>query len=93
MTTFNRSDSRSGFTRRDFLRGSGAAAAATALHTDADARQADQAGPKVISGATPITLNVNGENRESDSLRECAIIRPTVRRCCCGHCGCASGAS
>lgn len=64
MTTFNRSDSRSGFTRRDFLRGSGAAAAATALHADADAREADQAGPKVISGATPITLNVNGENRE-----------------------------
>lgn len=65
MATSSRSDSRSGFSRRDFLRGSGAAAAVTALHVDADAQQAAQAGPQVVSGTTTIRLNVNGEDREA----------------------------
>jgi xanthine dehydrogenase YagT iron-sulfur-binding subunit len=54
---------KSGFNRRDFFRGSGAIAAATALQTQsADAFQ-DQS-PKLISGETSITLNVNGKDRQ-----------------------------
>ena len=45
--------------RRSFLKGSGAVAAATALHsTPAEAEQ--QATAKVVSGAKAITLNING---------------------------------
>ncbi len=54
---------KSGFNRRDFFRGSGAIAAATALQTQtADAFQ-DQS-PRVISGETTITLNVNGKDHK-----------------------------
>ncbi|MBI1901240.1 MAG: (2Fe-2S)-binding protein [Planctomycetia bacterium] len=52
---------KSGFNRRDFLRGSGAAAAATALATApqlAFAQAADD--KKVVRDQTTITLNVNG---------------------------------
>lgn len=52
----------SGFSRRDFLRGSSAAAAATALQAGTAEGQ-DQASP-VISGATKITLEINGTARE-----------------------------
>ena len=52
----------SGFNRRDFLRGSGAAAAATALQAGTAEAQ-DQASP-VISGATKISLEINGTVRE-----------------------------
>ncbi len=52
---------KSGFSRRAFLRGSGAAAAATALHTQTAAAVDDQ-GPKVVRGETSITLNVNGKD-------------------------------
>jgi xanthine dehydrogenase YagT iron-sulfur-binding subunit len=64
MATSSRSDSRSGFNRRDFLRGSGAAAAVTALHAEAEAQA--PAGPKLISGPTTITLNVNGQDRPAN---------------------------
>jgi xanthine dehydrogenase YagT iron-sulfur-binding subunit len=51
----------SGFSRRDFLRGSGAVAAATALATESQAL-AQQAKAKVVSGPQTITLNVNGKD-------------------------------
>jgi xanthine dehydrogenase YagT iron-sulfur-binding subunit len=58
------SGSKSGFNRRDFLRGSGAVAAATALHQQvAQAQQAQQTGPEVVRGEKTITLNVNGQDR------------------------------
>lgn len=55
-----------GFSRRDFLRGSSAVAAVTALHTQAAAaaNQAQDAGPAVIRGATAITLDVNGKSHK-----------------------------
>jgi len=59
----NKAAQKSGFNRRDFFRGSGAIAAATALQTQsADAFQ-DQS-PKLISGETSITLNVNGKDHQ-----------------------------
>lgn len=58
-------DSRTGFSRRDFLRGSGAAAAATALHTQTvDADDNNKKGSKKVKGATGITLNVNGKDHQ-----------------------------
>jgi xanthine dehydrogenase YagT iron-sulfur-binding subunit len=51
------------FNRRDFFRGSGAIAHATALQTQtADAFQDKP--PQVISGETSITLNVNGKDEQ-----------------------------
>jgi xanthine dehydrogenase YagT iron-sulfur-binding subunit len=56
---------KSGFNRRDFLRGSGAAAAATALATgpgmveNAEAQQGN-----VVRGKQSITLNVNGADKQ-----------------------------
>jgi xanthine dehydrogenase YagT iron-sulfur-binding subunit len=54
------------FSRRAFLKGSGAAAAATALAHDASTAvgQATQAEAPVISGRTTITLNVNGQDHQ-----------------------------
>lgn len=67
----NRSDSTGrtspGFNRRDFLRGSGAAMAASAMVTAATEQQvaAQQQAAKVISAAPQaITLNVNGEEKK-----------------------------
>jgi xanthine dehydrogenase YagT iron-sulfur-binding subunit len=56
-----------GFSRREFLRGSGAVAAAGALHSQAVAanQEAQASGPALISGATTITLQVNGEARKA----------------------------
>lgn len=51
--------SRTSFSRRAFLKGSGAAMAATAVATSATDAQAQQT-PAVLSGAQQITLNVNG---------------------------------
>lgn len=51
-----------GFSRRDFLRGSGAVAAAATLHAQATAEAQEKAGPAVVSGATTITLQVNGQS-------------------------------
>lgn len=59
----NKPAQKSGFNRRDFFRGSGAIAAATALQTQtADAFQNQS--PQVISGETTITLNVNGKDHQ-----------------------------
>jgi xanthine dehydrogenase YagT iron-sulfur-binding subunit len=56
--------SRGGFSRRDFLRGSGAAAAAATALATGQAVAADAAGPKVVRGATTITLDVNGKSHK-----------------------------
>jgi xanthine dehydrogenase YagT iron-sulfur-binding subunit len=55
---------RSGFSRRDFLRGSGAVAAATAITHETTAALAQEQGTKVVSGSTAIKLNVNGKGHE-----------------------------
>jgi xanthine dehydrogenase YagT iron-sulfur-binding subunit len=51
---------KSGFSRRAFLKGSGAAAAATAM-TGAAAIEAEAAEAKVVAGKSTITLDVNGK--------------------------------
>jgi xanthine dehydrogenase YagT iron-sulfur-binding subunit len=62
MTQPTRSNpSRGGFHRRDFLRGSGAAAAATALATGQGLTAGEEADAAVVGpGMSKITLNVNG---------------------------------
>jgi xanthine dehydrogenase YagT iron-sulfur-binding subunit len=55
---------KSGFSRRDFLRGSGAAAAATALQTQAAAVAQEQQGTAVVSGQQSIKLHVNGKEHQ-----------------------------
>ena len=65
MPDSSHSRTMSGFNRRDFLRGTSAAAAATALATsphEADAAVA--AGALVGPEARPITLSINGQARE-----------------------------
>jgi xanthine dehydrogenase YagT iron-sulfur-binding subunit len=54
------------FSRRSFLKGSGAALAATAAATrgSEEAQAQQQQRSNVVSGATQITLNVNGEDRQ-----------------------------
>ncbi len=63
LTTSQSSDPpRRGFSRRSFLKGSGAAVAATAIATGAEQVIADDDN-QVVSGPQEITLNVNGEDR------------------------------
>ena len=51
------------FTRRSFIKGSGAAAAATTLATaTATTADAQTGGANVVSGETTVQLNVNGKN-------------------------------
>ncbi len=57
------SPGRSGFSRRAFLKGSGAAAAATAM-TGASTMAADAPASNVVAGATTITLKVNGKDQK-----------------------------
>jgi xanthine dehydrogenase YagT iron-sulfur-binding subunit len=57
-------DPHSGFSRRDFLRGSGAAAAAAATLQQQTAAMAQEKGAKVASGQQTITLNVNGKDQQ-----------------------------
>src|SRR5256885_3113907 len=54
----------SGFSRRDFLRGSGAAAAAATIHQQTTAALAQEKGKQVASGEQSITLNVNGKDSQ-----------------------------
>jgi xanthine dehydrogenase YagT iron-sulfur-binding subunit len=54
----------SGFSRRDFLRGSGAAAAATTLSQQATSALAQEKGAKVSAGLQTISLSVNGETKQ-----------------------------
>lgn len=58
-----KSGTKSGFHRRDFLRGSGAIAAATALHQQTAQAAEEASGPEVVRGTKTITLNVNGQDR------------------------------
>lgn len=52
-----------GFNRRDFLKGSGAAMAATAMATSGEQTQAqDDQRSNVAAGPTKITLNINGQD-------------------------------
>lgn len=53
-----------GFSRRSFLKGSGAAIAATAAATRGEEAQAAQQQQNVVSGSKQITLNVNGQDRK-----------------------------
>lgn len=55
-----------GFHRRDFLKGSGAAVAATALATAGNEALAQDAPKKVLPAGTPqkIKLNINGQDKE-----------------------------
>jgi len=55
-------DSQRGFNRRDFLKGSSAAAAATALASQ-EALAEDQ-GATVVSGSVKVSLNVNGKDHQ-----------------------------
>jgi xanthine dehydrogenase YagT iron-sulfur-binding subunit len=52
----------SGFSRRDFIRGSGAVAAATAIANQSQAIAQQAKGTKVVSSEQQITLNVNGKD-------------------------------
>ena len=56
-----------GQSRRDFLRGSGAAAATAVLTSQAtlalDEAKAAQEGPKVLSGTVDVSLKINGNDR------------------------------
>lgn len=55
----------SNFSRRDFLRGSSAVAAAASLATAATTADAQQsAGVAIVSGATEISLDVNGKSHK-----------------------------
>jgi xanthine dehydrogenase YagT iron-sulfur-binding subunit len=57
-------DPGSGFSRRDFLRGSGAVAAAATISHETAAALAQEKGAKVASGPQTITLNVNGKDQQ-----------------------------
>jgi xanthine dehydrogenase YagT iron-sulfur-binding subunit len=57
-------DPHSGFSRRDFLRGSGAVAAAATISHETAAALAQEKGTRVASGQQTITLNVNGKDQQ-----------------------------
>ncbi len=89
-----------GHSRRDFLRGSGAAAATAVLTGQAalaveEAREA-QVEPKLLSGTVDITLKVNGQDRPCsveprstllDTLRHRLDVTGPKRVCDRGSCG------
>ncbi|MEO6808465.1 MAG: (2Fe-2S)-binding protein [Isosphaeraceae bacterium] len=90
----------SGDSRRDFLRGSGLAAASAVLTTNAvealDEAKAAEAGPKVLKGDVPLTLKVNGnamtctvEPRSTllDTLRNRLDVTGPKRVCDRASCG------
>ena len=89
-----------GHSRRDFLRGSGVAAATAVLTGQAtlalDEAQAAQAEPKVLSGTVEIALKVNGQDRSCsveprstllDTLRHRLDVTGPKRVCDRGSCG------
>ena len=91
----------SGHSRRDFLRGSGAAAATAVLTgqaalTTEEAEAARAAEPQVLSGTVDITLKVNGQDRPCsveprstllDTLRHRLDVTGPKRVCDRGSCG------
>lgn len=61
----HREGPKSGFSRRAFLKGSGAAAAATALATQSDLAEGAEAKTAILAaGPQKITLNVNGKDHK-----------------------------
>jgi xanthine dehydrogenase YagT iron-sulfur-binding subunit len=89
-----------GASRRDFLRGSGLAAASAVLTREAtvalDEAKAAQAAPKLLSGDVTITLKVNGESRSTtveprstllDTLRHRLDVTGPKRVCDRASCG------
>jgi len=54
-----------GVSRRDFLRGSGAVAAASSVVATATAQEKQSAQSQVISGTTSVTLKVNGKSLQA----------------------------
>ena len=90
-----------GHSRRDFLRGSGLAAATAVLTGQAEtaleeARAAEAAGPKVLAGEVPLTLSVNGKDLECkveprstllDTLRNRLDVTGPKRVCDHASCG------
>ncbi len=89
-----------GPSRRDFLRGSGLAAASAVLTAPAtaalDEAKAAEAGPKVLAGDVKITLQVNGEARTCtveprstllDTLRHRLDVTGPKRVCDRASCG------
>jgi xanthine dehydrogenase YagT iron-sulfur-binding subunit len=93
-----------GASRRDFLRGSGLAAATAVITGPAtvalDEAKAAQEGPKLLSGDVPITLKVNGQDMPCtveprstllDTLRHRLEVTGPKRVCdraSCGACTC-----
>lgn len=70
-----------GHNRRDFLRGSGLAAAgavlggqATAAYEEAKAELAEVQGAQVLSGEVEITLKVNGQNKSVKVEPRCTLL-------------------
>jgi xanthine dehydrogenase YagT iron-sulfur-binding subunit len=55
---------KSGFSRRDFLRGSGAVAAAATISQETRSALAQEKGTKVASGPQTISLDVNGKSQQ-----------------------------
>jgi len=90
-----------GHSRRDFLRGSGLAAASAVLTGGAaaaidEAEAVQEAGPKVVSGAVEITLKVNGQEHKTtveprttllDTLRHRLDVTGPKRVCDRASCG------
>ena len=89
-----------GHSRRDFLRGSGVAAATAVLTGQAtmglDEAQAAEGEPKVLSGTVQITLKVNGQDQSCsveprstllDTLRHRLDVTGPKRVCDRGSCG------
>lgn len=89
-----------GASRRDFLRGSGLAAASTVITGRAtqalDEAQAAEAAPKAVSGTVSVTLDVNGEKRTCeieprttllDALRNRLEVTGPKRVCDRASCG------
>lgn len=54
------------FSRRMFIKGSGAIAAASAVSTSADAAAQNNANSQVVSGKTSVTLTVNGQAMKAE---------------------------
>ena len=101
MPEHDRTKPRSGASRRDFLRGSGIAAATAVLSAPVanaieNAHAAQDEGPKILSGEMPVSLKVNGhemsckiEPRSTllDTLRNRLDVTGPKRVCDRASCG------
>lgn len=64
MTESTKRGPKSGVSRRDFMKGSGAVAAAAALHAQQLAADDTKKDGAVVKGNTTVTLNVNGKDHK-----------------------------